>query len=142
MAERHNTVVCSFDLSSPRITSYDIHEWIFAVLRIPEHTIKMIQVDGIKRQVYIKLADTESVLALLRDTAGQAEYKYPSGDLSIVNTALAGLGTKRIRIANLPPEVSNDTLRATLAPYGKIWIFRTSDGREHTDMRWTTASGR
>jgi hypothetical protein len=119
MAERHNTV-CFFDLSSPRITAYDIHEWIFAVLRIPEHTAKMIQIDGIKRHVYIKLADTESVLALLRDTAGQAQYKYPSGELSIVNITLAGLGTKRVRIANLAPEVSNDTPRATLAPYGKI----------------------
>jgi hypothetical protein len=37
-----------------------------------------------------------------------------------VNITLAGLGTKRVRIANLPPDVSNDTLRATLAPYGKI----------------------
>jgi hypothetical protein len=120
MAERHNTVVCSFDLSSPRITAYDIHEWIFTVLRIPEHTVKLIQIDGINRHVYIKLADTELVLALLQDTAGQAAYKYPSGELSIVNITLAGLGTKRIRITNLPPEVSNDTLRATLAPYGKI----------------------
>jgi hypothetical protein len=37
-----------------------------------------------------------------------------------VNITLAGLGTKRIRIANLPPEVSNDTRPATLATYGKI----------------------
>jgi hypothetical protein len=80
----------------------------------------MIQIDGIKRHVYIKLADTESLLAVLRDTAGQAECKYPSGELSIVNIALAGLGTKRVRITNLPPEVSNDTLRAKLAPYSKI----------------------
>jgi hypothetical protein len=120
MAERHNTVVCSFDLSNPRITAYDIHEWIFAVLRIPEHTVKLIQIDGIKRHVYIKLADIESVLALLRDTAGQAEYKYPSDELSVVNITVAGLGTKRVRIANLSPEVSNDTLPATLAPYAKI----------------------
>lgn len=28
--ERHNSVVCSFDLSSARITACDIHEWIFA----------------------------------------------------------------------------------------------------------------
>jgi hypothetical protein len=76
MAKRHNTMVCSFDLSSPRITVYDIHGWIFDVLRIPEHTVKMNQNDDIKRHVYIKLADTEPVLALLWDTAGQAEYKY------------------------------------------------------------------
>jgi hypothetical protein len=80
----------------------------------------MIQKDGIKRHVYIKLADADSVHTLLQDTAGQAEYKYPTGDMSIVHIALAGLGTKRIRVANLPPKVSNDTLKAALAPYGKI----------------------
>jgi hypothetical protein len=120
MAERHNTVVCSFDLTSTRITAHDIHEWISAVLRIPEHKVQMIQTDGIKRHVYIKLEDADSVLALLRDTAGQAEYKYLTGEFSIVHITLAGLGTKCIHVANLPPEVSNDTLRAALAPYGKI----------------------
>jgi hypothetical protein len=120
MAERHNTVVCSFDPFSPRITAYDIHEWIFATLRIPEHKVTMIQTDGIKRQVFTKLPDNESVHAILRETGGQAEYKYPSGELSMVNMALAGMGTKRIRVANLPPEVPNDMLRAALAPLGNM----------------------
>jgi hypothetical protein len=75
MAERHSIVVCSFDVASPRITAHDIHEWNFAVLRIPEHSVQEIQIDGIKRHVYIKLVDADSVLALLQDTAGQAEYK-------------------------------------------------------------------
>jgi hypothetical protein len=120
MAERHNTVVCAFDPTSPRITAHDIHEWIFAVLQIPEHSVHMIQIDGIKRHVYIKLEDQDTVQALLRDTAGQAEYKHPTGEMSIVQIALAGLGTKRIRVANLPPEASNESLKAALAPYGKI----------------------
>jgi hypothetical protein len=72
MAERHNSVVCSFDPSSPRITAYDIQKWIFAVLRNPEQNVPMIQIEGIKRHVYIKLVDGESVLALPRDTGSQA----------------------------------------------------------------------
>jgi len=40
--------------------------------------------------------------------------------LSIVHITLTGLGTKRIHVANLPPEVSNDILKVALAPYGKI----------------------
>ena len=80
----------------------------------------MIQIDGIKRHVYIKLADAESVHALLRDTEGQAEYKYPTGEMTIVHIAQAGLGTERIRVANQPPEASNYTLNAALAQYGKI----------------------
>ena len=43
-----------------------------------------------------------------------------AGELSIVSLAMAGMDTKRIRIANLPPEVPKDTIRATLTPYFKI----------------------
>jgi len=66
------------------------------------------------------MADADSIQALLQDTAGHAEYKYPTGELTIVNIVLADLGTKRIRVANLTPETSNDNLKAALAPYGKI----------------------
>jgi hypothetical protein len=46
----------------------------------------MIQIDGIKRQVFNKFVDNESVHALLmhaslRDTSGRSEYKYPNGQL-------------------------------------------------------------
>lgn len=42
------------------------------------------------------------------------------------------MGTKCIRIENLPSEVSNDTLRATLAPYGKFMDIQ--------DERWSKAN--
>jgi hypothetical protein len=61
----------------------------------------MIQIYGIKRQVYIKLGDNESVHALLRDSGGEVEYKYSTGELSIVSLAMAGMSTTRIRIANV-----------------------------------------
>jgi hypothetical protein len=80
----------------------------------------MIQTDGMKGHVYIKLTDADSVHALLQDTAGKADYKYPTGEMSIAHIALAGLGTKRIRVANLTPEASNDTLKAALTLFGKI----------------------
>jgi hypothetical protein len=83
MAERQNTVVCSFDLSSPKITVYDIPDWIFATMRIPEHKILLIQIDGIKRHVYIKLTENDCALALLRETGRQAENKYLPGSCSL-----------------------------------------------------------
>lgn len=39
------------------------------------------QIDGIKRQVYIEMVDSDCVLAVLPDTDGHAEYKYPNGEL-------------------------------------------------------------
>jgi len=110
MAERLNTIVCTFDPTSPRVTAYDIHEWIQQVLRTPEHSVSMIQIDGIKRQVFINLIDNAYVQALLRETNGQAEYKHHNGVLSIVNIAITGMGTKRVRITNLPPEVKEHAI--------------------------------
>ena len=52
MGEGRNTIVCTFDSGSPRISALEIHEWVRAVLRIPEQKVNMIQIDGIKRQVY------------------------------------------------------------------------------------------
>jgi hypothetical protein len=65
------------------------------------------------------MGDGESVLALFRDTGGQLKYKYPTGELSIVSHAMAGMCKNPIRIANLPPEVPNDTITARPASFGK-----------------------
>jgi len=80
----------------------------------------MIQIDGIKRQVIIKLIDNGYVQALRRETNGQAEYKHHNGVLSIVNIAIAGMGTKRVRITNLPPEVIEHAIRTALTPFGAV----------------------
>jgi len=114
MAER------SFGTSNPSIIAYEIHEWIHAALRIQEGKVNMIQIDGIKRQVFIKFVDNESVHALLRDTSRRVEWKYPNGELSIVNIDMAGMGTKRIRVANLPPEVPNHIHLKSLPLFGKV----------------------
>jgi hypothetical protein len=80
----------------------------------------MIKFDGIKRQAFIKSVDNESVHALFRDTSSRAEYKYPNGELSILNRHLAGMGTKRVGVAGLPPEITNNTLHASPVSYGKV----------------------
>jgi len=74
MANRRNTLVCSFDPSSLRITTCDIHKWVDDYLWLPKHKVSMILIDGIKWQVYIKMVDSDSVLTILRNTGGQAEY--------------------------------------------------------------------
>jgi hypothetical protein len=120
VAERQNTAVCCFDPNSPHITAFDIHEWIHDVLKIPEHRVNMIQIDGTKRQVYIKFIELSYVQALIRDTNSQAEYKHTTSKLPIVNITNAGMNTKCVSIANLPHEVQNASIRTSLAPFGAI----------------------
>jgi len=100
--------------------NYRIRHAIYATLRLPDSDAHMIQINEIKRHLFIKMANNDNMLAVLRDTGDQIEYKYPTGQVSIVIIAMAGLGTKRIRVANLAPEVSHEAFRASLTPYGKI----------------------
>jgi hypothetical protein len=119
MGERRNTIVCNFDPDSPSIPALEIHDWSHDILRIPEQKLNMIQIDGIK-QVYIKMTDIEGAQDITQGTGGRTEYKHANGEISTVRINIVGMGTRKIRIANLPPEVAEDTLRASLAQYGKI----------------------
>ena len=105
MGERQNTIVCAFDMKSPRISAYDIHEWIYAQLKLEDNEVLMVQIEGLQRHVYIKLRDNNRLQQVLHLTGGQAEYRHTSGEISMVRVETAGLGTRRDRIANLPPEV-------------------------------------
>ena len=67
-----------------------------------------------------KLANNDSVQPLLTDASGEAKYKHQSGEVSTVGIAVAGLGTKRVRVANLPSEVPDTALTTSLAPFGKV----------------------
>lgn len=53
MAERKITLVCAFDFTSPRMSAYEIHEWIFEELQIPEPILIAIKIDSVKRCVCI-----------------------------------------------------------------------------------------
>ena len=51
MSERRNTMVCSFERESPRITAIEIHDWFDERFHIPAQEVQMVQIDGPKRQV-------------------------------------------------------------------------------------------
>ena len=53
MTDRQNTIVCAFDPNSPRITAHHIYDWIYESLKLPETDVRMIQIDGPRRRVYI-----------------------------------------------------------------------------------------
>jgi hypothetical protein len=57
---------------------------------------------------------------VLQGTRGQAECRHDNGEISQVKIQLAGMGTRRIKIANLPPEVPECVTRTTLTQYGEV----------------------
>ena len=94
MSDRLNTLACIFDPRSPRISAYNIHEWIHDTLRLAED-VRMIQVDGPRRCVYIKFTNEDWLKEVLQDTNGLCEYKHDNGEISQVRVEVAGMGTKR-----------------------------------------------
>jgi hypothetical protein len=67
----------------------------------------------------------------LQDSKGQLEFRHDNGELSQVIIELAGMGIKKIRIASLPPEVTENMIRDNLTKYGEVKNIR--------DEIWTSA---
>ena len=61
MGERQKSIVCAFDVKGPRISAYEIHEWIYEQLKLEENEVLMVQIDGPQRHVYIKLRWTNQL---------------------------------------------------------------------------------
>ena len=86
----------------------------------------MIHIDGIRRQVYIRFIDLSSVHDILHATNGETVYKHVTDEISPVRLMEAGMGSKRVRLANLPPKVSNNNIRCC---YVALWERSNHTGR-------------
>jgi hypothetical protein len=120
MSERQNTLCCIFDPRSPRITAFHIHEWIYEQMGLPEDAVSMIQIDGPRRRVYIKFVNALKMSQILVETNGKLSYRHDNGEQSTVTIEIAGMGKREIRIAALPPEVTNHAIKEAFTKYGEV----------------------
>jgi hypothetical protein len=77
-------------MKSPKISAYNIHEWVYTKLQLPEDDISMLQIDGPRRKVYIKFVSSESMQIHLRNIQGVHEYKHENGEMSLVEVSVVG----------------------------------------------------
>jgi hypothetical protein len=80
----------------------------------------MVQMDGTRRQVYIKFTDLQYLQDLLHSTTGHSEYKHNNGEILQVKKEMAGMSTRRVRLANLPPETPDEAVSFAFSQYGEI----------------------
>jgi len=120
MIERQQTIVCAFDQRSPRVSAFDIHEWIYETLHLQEHEVVMIQIDGIHRHVYIKFRVPKRMQAVLTATQRQEYFRHDNSEISKVRIEAVVLGMRRVRVASLSPEVEDKTLKMALGAFGEI----------------------
>jgi hypothetical protein len=57
---------------------------------------------------------------LLSATQGQVDFRHENGEVSKVRIEAVGLGMRRVRVANLPPEVADRTLTVTTGTHYDI----------------------
>ena len=68
---------------------------------------------------------------ILTATNGHGEFRRTNGEISKVRVEAAGIGMRRVRIANLPPEVPDRIIRMGLGNYWKV--------KEVQDENWSRA---
>ena len=139
MSNRTNTLVFVFDKNSPKVNAFHIHEWLYHTVNIREDDIHVIQIDGPLRHVYVKFVAMEKLSSILNNSEGGVPFKHDTGEITIVTVELAGMGIKRVRIAALPPEVTEQQIKHTLAQYGDIKHINDETWSQH--YRFKVKSG-
>ena len=75
----------------------------------------------------------------LTSTNDQAEYRHTNGEISKVRVEAVGLGMRKVRIAKLPAEVPDRTLRIALGKFGEV---RDTQGETWSSVyRYPVANG-
>jgi hypothetical protein len=57
---------------------------------------------------------------ILNEINGTLSYRHDNGEQSNVTIEIAGMGTREIRIAILPPEVTDRVIKEALTKYGEV----------------------
>jgi len=71
----------------------------------------MIQLDGHRKKIYIKFTSEFRMKEVRKSTRGQLEYRHENGEISQVTIDLAGMRIKKIRLACLPLEVKDISIK-------------------------------
>ena len=135
MNDRQNMILCIFDPKSPRISAFEVHEWIYETLQLPEEDVRMIQIDGPRRRVYIKLNTSGQTHAVIQKTSCQMAYRHDNGETSTVLREIAEKGARKVRISDLPPEVTDQAISRALLIYGEVLKTRKKFGPMHIDIK-------
>ena len=72
----------------------------------------------------MKFVNDTCIQNILQSTNGSVEYSHTTGETSIVRLEVAGMGMRRIRLTNLPPEETERNIRAALASYGETVLIQ------------------
>jgi hypothetical protein len=90
------TVKTRSEKHSPRIFAYEIHEWIHRELKLGTEKVAAIQIDGVHRQVFIKMTKSQTVDDIISRTKEEVDYAHETGEICKVTIGPSGLGKRSI----------------------------------------------
>ena len=80
----------------------------------------MLQIGGPWRHAYIKFRDPQRMREILTVTQRQEDFRQENGEISKVRIEAVRLGIRRVRVASLPSELEDKTLKMALGAFGEI----------------------
>jgi hypothetical protein len=92
-------------------------------MNLREDEVTIVQIDGAKRQVYIKIREYQRMCEILTSTKGNGKFRHSNGEMSTVRREAAGLRIKRL--ANVPPEIPDRIIQMVLEKYGEVKGIQT-----------------
>jgi hypothetical protein len=134
------TVVCQFPTQSPKLSAFDINEWIFVTLQLPEDEILMVKIDGPTQCVHINYVTSEKIDNHLSRILGQHEYKHPTGEITQIHVQQIGLGYRSVRHTGLTPEVSDSAIVIALSRYEEITSIKAEMCMQNYRYKVATAA--
>jgi len=102
------------------VNAYQIHEWLHDTVLIREDDVRVIQIDGTLRKIYVKFVSPHKMANRLQQSQGELRFYHENGDISSVKVEITGVGIRRVRVSTLPQEVTEAQIKNALAQYGDI----------------------
>ena len=117
--KRKNTVEFRFERDKERPTAYEVHDWLFNVIKIQEDQVEAVQLDGIKNSVFVKFV-TEGQMDRVLLKGPQIIFKTNTGLEIKVQIMKSDSLEKIVRVMNLPLEIPNNIISDYFNEYGNV----------------------
>jgi hypothetical protein len=66
------------------MAAHKVHDWIYEQLQVTDGRVTAVQIDPIKRQIFIKFDDPNYAQLIVQRTNGSVNYKHSTGEITTV----------------------------------------------------------
>ena len=99
----------------------------------------MIQIDGFKRNVYIKFTEEEDMNNVLQATGGHMDFKHDNGEITQKIIEIAEMGLKMLGLPSCRQRRRNTTLEIAYQSMEKLGVLGMKCWHRCIDKKYTMA---